>query len=344
MATGFLIDLTERGLMPDPLIRIGIRRLLARRLVELRDGDPAAIADLEAEFLEHMRQAPVALVPELANEQHYEVPTEFFLKVLGPRLKYSCCFYEDGDDLAAAETRSLRITAERAGLADGQRILEMGCGWGSLSLYMAETYPEAKITAVSNSRFQREHIEAQASARGLNNLTVITADMNDFEPDGRFDRAVSLEMFEHMRNWPELFSRVARWLVSDGRFLMHVFAHAGAPYPYEDRGPGDWMSRHFFSGGMMPSDALAGRCQDHLQLDRHWRWSGRQYSRTLEDWLRRMDARKSELMPLFRSTYGEQDAGRWWVRWRLFFLACSELFAYRGGNQWWVSHYRFAKR
>jgi cyclopropane-fatty-acyl-phospholipid synthase len=344
-ATARAFGWVEQGLVPDRVVRLGIRRLLRKRLDELRAGDAEAAAAIAQAFADSLRGAPVALVPEKANEQHYEVPADFFAQVLGPHRKYSCCHWAEGvERLADAEAASLALTCERAGLADGQEILELGCGWGSLSLWMAERYPAARIAALSNSHSQRAHIEAEAAARGLRNLRVVTRDMNAFDAEpGRYDRVVSVEMFEHLRNWPLAFERVARWLAPDGRFFMHVFVHRGAPYPFVERDASDWMSRHFFSGGMMPSDELAAMFQDDLRLARRWRWDGRHYQKTAEAWLRNLDAARDELMPLMRSAYGA-DAQRWWQRWRLFFMSVAELFGYDGGQQWWVGHYLFERR
>ena len=348
-STAVAVNWVEQGLVPDRVVRLGIRRLLKARLTELHSGDATAVAELTQAFVDDLRSAPVALLPEKANEQHYEVPAAFFGAVLGTHRKYSSCFWGDaGDDtiqtLAQAEAAALTLTCERADLADGQQILELGCGWGSLSLWMAERYPASRITALSNSHSQREYIEAQAAQRGLTNLNVITQDMNAFDTAERFDRVVSVEMFEHLRNWPQAFGRVAGWLRPGGRFFMHVFAHREAPYAFVERDASDWMSRHFFSGGMMPSDDLALHCQDDLRLARRWRWDGTHYQRTSEAWLRRMDEQRDALWPLFEQTYGRADAGVWWMRWRLFFMSVAELFGYDGGQQWWVSHYLFDKR
>ncbi|WP_077035415.1 cyclopropane-fatty-acyl-phospholipid synthase family protein [Pelomonas sp. KK5] len=345
-ATATAIHWVEQGLVPDRAVRLGIRRLLRQRLAELHGGDPEAGARLAEDFIAGLREAPLAPLPEKANEQHYELPAAFFAAVLGPHRKYSSCWWPDGvSTLAQAEAAALSETCSRAGLADGQRILELGCGWGSLSLWMAERLPGSRITAISNSHSQREFILAQAAARGLENLEVLTADFNHFEAGaGRFDRIVSVEMFEHLRNWPLAFARVARWLAPGGRFFMHVFAHREAPYAFEARDASDWMSRHFFSGGMMPSDDLALRCQDDLRLLQRWRWNGRHYARTAAAWLARMDERREALMPLFETAYGAREAPLWWQRWRLFFLSVEELFAHADGGQWWVSHYLFERR
>ena len=344
-STSAAIHWVEQGLVPDAAVRVGVRRLLRQRLVELDSGNPEAVARHSQAFFEELCKAPLALLPEKANEQHYELPAAFFAAVLGPHRKYSCCWWPEGvETLEQAEAAALAETCARAGLADGQHILELGCGWGSLSLWMAERFPGSRITAVSNSNSQRMFITAQAAARGLRNLEVITCDFNDFETTERFDRVVSVEMFEHLRNWPRAFSNVARWLNPQGRFFMHVFVHREAPYPFEVRDASDWMSRYFFSGGMMPSDDLALRCQDDLRLLNQWRWNGRHYAKTSAAWLSRMDARREELMPLLESVYGERDASIWWTRWRLFFISVEELFAYAEGGQWWVGHYLFEKR
>jgi len=344
-STAVAVNWVEQGLVPDQVVRLGIRRLLRARLAELQADDTEATAARAQAFLDSMRTASLAPLPEKANEQHYELPAAFFAEVLGPHRKYSCCCWPDATTttLADAEAASLRISCERAGIGDGQRILELGCGWGSLSLWMAERYPASRITALSNSHSQREHIEAESARRGLHNLTVLTRDINGFDTAERYDRVVSIEMFEHLRNWPQAFANVARWLRPGGRFFMHVFAHRGAPYAFEDRDASDWMSRHFFSGGMMPSDDLPLLCQNDLRLLRRWRWDGTHYARTAQAWLANMDARRAVLMPLLEATYGA-DADVWWMRWRLFFLSVGELFGYEDGQRWWVGHYLFETR
>ena len=337
------IDWVELGLVPDAVVRAGIRRLCDARLREIDAGNCERAASATEDFVAQMDAAELAPVPHLANEQHYEVPADFFRHALGPHLKYSCAWWLDSTrTLERAETLALAATCERAGLADGQRILELGCGWGSLTLWMAAHYRRSHVTAVSNSASQRAWIEAQARERGLNNVTVITADMNQFAAPGRYDRVVSVEMFEHMRNWRALFARVADWLEPGGRFFMHVFCHRSTPYAFVDGGPADWMSRHFFSGGLMPSDDLALRFQDRLRFLARWRWDGRHYERTANAWLANVDARRAQVLEVLATTHGDA-ASQWLQRWRVFFMACAELFGYRNGQEWWVSHCLFER-
>jgi len=340
-ATDRAIDWTEQGLVPDSVIRHGIRRLLKGRLQSLGD-DPALQAAARAAFVEDMRSQPVAPVPHKANEQHYEVPAGFFAAVLGKHLKYSCCYWPGGvDNLDDAEREALRATCERAGLEDGMDILELGCGWGSLTLWMAHHYPNSRIVAISNSTAQRHYIQDKARHDGLGNIEIATCDMNRFTTPKQFDRVVSVEMFEHMRNYHLLFQRVAGWLKPGSRLFMHIFCHRSVPYAFVDEGPGDWISRHFFTGGMMPSDDLPHYFQQHMQLVQHWRWNGLHYRDTANAWLGNMDRQRDRLWPLLGSVYGKQHTQQWWMRWRIFFMACAELFGYEDGREWWVSHYLF---
>jgi len=335
------IDLAERGLLPDAAVRWGIRRMLAERLREVKSFDSEA-------FAEGLCHSPIALMPERANQQHYEVPAGFFEQVLGRRLKYSSGLWGDGvRDLDTAEERMLGLTCERAGLRDGMRVLDLGCGWGSLSLWIATRFPRCSVLAVSNSKLQREFIVGRAEQRGIRNLAVRTADANDFDLDPseqRFDRVVSVEMFEHLRNYELLLRRIARWLAPGGKLFVHIFSHREHAYPYESEGDGNWMGRHFFTGGMMPSHDLLRNFQSDLALELTWRVSGTHYHRTCEAWLQNLDSRRASVLPLLVRTYGADAARLWLRRWRLFFLGCSELFAYRGGSEWGVSHYRFARR
>jgi len=342
--TNLAMTLTEQGTLPDVLVRAGIRRLLRQRLQSLSLGDAEQANELIEEFVSQMNRAPVALVPEKANAQHYEVPAAFYAQVLGRHRKYSSAYWPDGTErLDEAEATSLALTCLHADLHDGQQILELGCGWGSLTLWMAQCYPRARIIAVSNSNSQREYIERQARERGLNNVRIVTSDMNNFNTDSRFDRVVSVEMFEHMRNWGALFGRIRQWLTDDGRFFMHVFCHRSVPYAFIEQDESDWMSRYFFTGGMMPSDELPLRFQQQLRLLRRWRWDGRHYERTANAWLANLDRNRDQAWPILEQTYGQAQAGLWLQRWRLFFMACAELFGYDNGQQWWVSHYLFEK-
>ena len=338
------LQAAEAGALPDALVRVGIWRLLKARLREREQGGCEQQQSQLQSFLQAARSGPIAEVPEKANEQHYEVPAAFFAQVLGPHRKYSCCYWDrDSTTLKQAEAAALQRTCEQAELANGQRILELGCGWGSLSLWMAERYRGAEVIAVSNSRSQKTFIDEQARQRGLTNLHVQTADMNQFEPEAGFDRVISVEMFEHMRNHERLMQRIAGWLQPGGSLYVHIFCHKSTPYLFVPEGPQDWMAEYFFSGGMMPSDELLLHYQHDLQLEQRWRWSGLHYHRTCEAWLQLQDARRKDVLPILEQTYGSGQAELWFQRWRMFFLACSELFAFRQGNEWWVSHYRFRK-
>lgn len=339
----YAIELSEQGHMPDALVRAGIRHLLRLRLDEVKAEDCEGSAELQDVFLREMDAAPIAFVPELANEQHYELPSDFFQLSLGSRLKYSCCYWDHGTTtLDEAELAALAQTVEHADLRNGQDILELGCGWGSLTLYMARRFPDSRITAVSNSQSQRAYIEATALAQGLNNVHVQICDMNQFAPQGGFDRVVSVEMFEHMRNYRRLFARVNSWLKPGGKFFMHIFVHRLTPYAFVANSQDDWMSELFFSGGMMPSDNLPLRFQQHLQLSRQWRWDGTHYEKTANAWLEKMDIHAEPIMQTFQATYGH-DAQIWFNRWRIFYMSCAELFGYHKGQEWWVSHYLFER-
>jgi cyclopropane-fatty-acyl-phospholipid synthase len=336
---GPALSAAEQSRLPDAAIRLGIRRILAARRKQLLAGGCEAQQRRRSEFAAWCRQQPIAALPEQANEQHYELPPAFFQHVLGSRLKYSCCHWGPHTaDLDEAEVASLSLTCERARLQNGQQILELGCGWGSLSLWMAERYPQSRITAVSNSAPQRQFIEQQIAARGIGNLQVRTADINSFEPEGTFDRVVSVEMFEHVRNHEELLRRIAGWLNAEGKLFVHHFAHRDVPYAFETTGEDDWMGRYFFSGGVMPCDDLLLHYQSDLQFEQQWRLSGRHYARTCNAWLERMDSQREAIDLILAETYGADQARLWRQRWRMFFMACAELFAYRGGNEWWVAH------
>jgi cyclopropane-fatty-acyl-phospholipid synthase len=346
-STPFTFRLLERDLLPDWLIRVGIRRLLADRLREERCATLELQQQRLMKFIAHLQASPIAVHTREANEQHYELPCEFFELVLGKHLKYSSCYFRPGvGSLDAAEEDMLAMTCLRARIADGERILELGCGWGSLTLFMAARFPRARITAVSNSRTQKAFIDAAAAQRGLTNVEVITCDMNDlsFMDAVRFDRAVSVEMFEHMRNYDLLLQRISRWLTPAATLFVHIFTHRTFAYPFEVRDANDWMARYFFTGGIMPSDHLLGYFQRDLRLIDHWQVDGTHYQQTSECWLANMDRHRERIRAILRGTYGEGEAGRWWVYWRVFFMSCAELFGYDEGREWLVSHYLFENR
>ncbi|MCA9019726.1 MAG: class I SAM-dependent methyltransferase [Planctomycetaceae bacterium] len=335
------IELVERGWVPDAIVRRAIRKLCTKRLSNLDSGESELNRIHLQEFVTASRQSPIALVPEKANEQHYEVPAEFYSNVLGSHRKYSCCYWPDGvNTLDEAEAAALRETCEHAEIQDGMSILELGCGWGSLTLWMAENYPDSRITAVSNSHSQREYIQQQAAARGISDrVQVITADMNDFRPEGTYDRVVSVEMFEHMRNYEKLLQRISGWLNEQGKLFIHIFCHREIAYEFSDQNADDWMARHFFSGGIMPCDQLLAQYSKQMRVTKQWRWGGQHYQKTAEAWLSRLDQQRKTIMPLLTATYGKKQAARWLIRWRLFFMAVAELFGYRQGTEWYVSHY-----
>lgn len=331
-------SLLERLPVPDTLLRFGIEQLVGRTHRRMEDAPP----DCDLAFASGMGAYPIAEHSDAANAQHYELPERFFGLVLGPHRKYSSClFRHDDETLASAEANALTETCAHADLRDGQDILELGCGWGSLSLWMAGHYRSARITAVSNSASQRSYIMATARLRGLDNLDVITADMNGFDTEKRFDRVVSVEMFEHMANWEALLSRVRGWLRPEGRLFVHVFSHEGAPYRFDMGDRADWIAQHFFTGGIMPSHGLMRRFPHLFRVENDWRWDGRHYQRTAEAWLANYDAHAAEIDKVLRGVYGA-EARLWNRRWRLFFLAVSGLFGHAGGNAWGVSHYRLA--
>ena len=337
-----LITLCERGFIPDSLTRLGMRRLCKTRLRDEYAGDWQS---RQIAWVATLKQSAVAIETQAANDQHYEVPPPFFVASLGKRLKYSSCFYTLGNEtLDQAEEAMLAIYCERAELSDGEAILELGCGWGSLTLWLAEKYPNAKITTVSNSKPQREFIEAKCLERGFKNVRVITCDVNKLElAHGQFDRAVSIEMFEHMRNYDVLLERLSSWLKPAGKLFVHIFCHREVAYPFEVKGETDWMSQYFFTGGLMPAFDTFRHFDKHLRIEDDWKVAGTHYQKTSNHWLANMDKNKAEIMSVFEQCYGSAQAAIWFQRWRMFYMACAELFGFDGGREWLVGHYRFVR-
>jgi cyclopropane-fatty-acyl-phospholipid synthase len=338
----FYNNLLEKNKIPDFLIRIGIRKLLKQRLNEEKQTFSPAYTK---RLIDELKNSPIAIETVAANEQHYEVPTEFYKYCLGKHLKYSSGYWNTNvTDIDISERDMLELTCQRAGLANGQDVLELGCGWGSLSLFMAAKYPESNFTVVSNSRTQKEYIDSEARGRGIKNLTVITCDINNFYTDKKFDRLVSVEMFEHLRNYHLLFERISSFLKDDGKMFVHIFTHKEYTYKFEVKDDTDWMSKYFFTGGIMPSNNLFSHFSEHLEIKQQWIVNGTHYNKTSEAWLKNMDSNKTNIMPLFEKTYGKENAVKWWVYWRIFYMACAELWGYNNGNEWMVCHYLFTKK
>jgi len=336
-----IMELAEKGMMPDATIRAGIRKLLRDRIRKERKASSERQLDELYAMLDSMKSSPVAVATDTANEQHYEVPSAFFQTFMGPHMKYSCCFFPDADTtLSQAEVNMLELTALRAELEDGMDILELGCGWGSLSLWMAQNFPNSRIVAVSNSRTQKRYIDA----RGLPNLEVITADMNVFGTERQFDRVVSVEMFEHMRNWSALLERINGWLRQDGKFFMHIFVNRELAYLFNDSGVVNWMAEHFFREGMMPSEHLPFMLNSHMLVEHHWRINGTHYARTLRAWLENLDRNHSQALSILEKDYSKEQARIHFGRWRIFLMASEELFGFKEGEEWYVAHYLFNKR
>ncbi len=339
------LRVVERDVLPDPVLSAAIRARIGRRVAREGAGTEEERSDRFRALVRRLREAPIAVATDAANEQHYELPAEFFSLILGPRHKYSSAYWPPGvTTLAAAEDAMLELYVERAELTDGQRVLELGCGWGSLSLWLAERFPASTIVGVSNSHGQRRHIEAEAARRGLGNVRIVTADVNAFSTDETFDRVVSIEMFEHMKNYRQLLANIAGWMADDGLLFVHVFSHRTLAFEFRDDDPSDWIGRYFFTGGLMPSDDLLAHFQDDLVLTDHWRLDGTHYEKTLRAWLALLDEHRAEVEPILAATYGPDEVTRWLVRWRLFLLVSAELWGWRDGHEFLVSHYRFATR
>jgi len=339
-----LIKLAENGYLPDAMTKFGIRKLCNERLTWAKEIGEKGIVSNREKWVDILKDSPIALVPEKANEQHYELPPYFFELVLGDHLKYSSGFWSDEcNNLNQSEKDMLELSSKHAEIADNHEILELGCGWGSLTCFMAQKFPNSKITAVSNSKDQKKHIETRCKKLNLTNIEVITCDMNDFDIDKKFDRVVSIEMFEHMRNYGILLNNISKFLNDGGKLFVHIFTHHTLMYPYVDNGPGDWMAREFFSGGQMPSHNLLLNFQEDLKIEKTWKINGTHYSKTSYAWLNKMDKNKKEIIEIFNETYGKDNSKMWFQRWRIFFLSCAVMFGMENGTEWGVSHYRFRK-
>jgi len=334
----------SKGWVPDFALRLGIRHFLGLRLKDERQMTPELEDKKRMQVIEEFQNSKIAIETDKANDQHYQVPSDFFLKVLGPRLKYSCCLFEEGDDLKTAEERMLSLTFERAELKDGMDILELGCGWGSITLSMAQRFPNSKIIAVSNSKTQKAFIDQRAKEMGLTNVEVRTHDVAQLTLHEKFDRVISIEMFEHMRNYDQLLKNINGWLNPGGKLFVHIFVHAHFPYKYEVKDQTDWMTKYFFSGGTMPSEHLLYYFNQDMVVKQHWRVNGEHYAKTSAAWLANMDSQKSAIMEVFNKHYGKSDAVKWWNYWRIFFLACEEIWRFNHGREWYVCHYLFDKR
>lgn len=338
-----LIHWIERGFLPDFLVRIGIKKLIRQRLIEEKVNDVEVCDNRYFDFLAEIKSSALAIETDKANEQHYEVDAEFYQYALGARRKYSSCYYSDNETLDEAELTMLNLYIQRGEFVDGQDILELGCGWGSITLYLAEHFPQSNIVGVSNSKSQRKYIMAQAQERSLNNVNIITCDINDLVLNRQFDRIISIEMFEHVRNYQNLFNRISTWLKEDGKLFVHVFCHRFLMYPFIAEGEDNWMAKHFFSGGQMPAADTFYHFQEKLKIERRWINSGQHYEKTSNHWLANMDRNKTHIMPILERVYGS-EAKLWYQRWRIFFMSCAELFGYDEGRQWFVAHYLFCKQ
>jgi len=338
-------SLLEKNIFPDWLIRIRIRQLLDLRIKQEKKENAEAQLAHKINYVKSLKESPIAVHTKDANEQHYEVPSEFFTYVMGPRMKYSSGYWPySSTSFAESEEAMLKLTVERAELSNGMRVLDLGCGWGSISLYVAEKFPKCKVVGVSNSKTQKQFIDQRAKERGLKNLTILTQDMNEFSTKDKFDRIISVEMLEHMKNYEKLFEKLSKFLNVGGKFFVHIFTHNTFAYPFEVIDETDWMAKYFFTGGQMPSDDLFLYFQKDFLIENHWRVNGTHYAKTSEAWYNNMLSNQDKVLEILSKTYGEKEKTKWFVYWKVFFLACAELWGYRNGEEWFVSHYLFRKR
>ena len=351
MITITLDKLLAQGWIPDFLIRFGVKILLRNKIKNQKIPNIEKRQSKKVEFVNNLKNQPIAIKTSEANEQHYELPPSFFEEILGDRLKYSCGYWDEflppsdcANKLNQSEEAMLELTCSRADIKNGQKILDLGCGWGSLSIYMAENYPESKITALSNSSTQIEYINSIAKEKELDNLKAVIADINTYKSNNTFDRIISIEMFEHMRNYEALMSKLSKLLRNKGKLFIHIFSHHTYPFAYVNKSSSDWMARYFFAGGTMPSQDLLHYFLEDFHLENQWAVSGKHYKQTLEAWLYKMDNKKETIWPIFLEVYGKKEAKKWWNYWRTFFLSCAEFFGMNEGNEWFISHYLFQKK
>ncbi|KAJ4830155.1 hypothetical protein Tsubulata_042905 [Turnera subulata] len=335
----------ERNLLPDAVVRRLTRLLLASRLRSgCKPSSELQLLDL-LQFVHSLKEMPIAIQTETAKAQHYELPTSFFKLVLGKNMKYSCCYFpNESSSLEDAEKAMLELYCERAKLKDGHTVLDVGCGWGSLSLFIAQKYANCKITGICNSTTQKAYIEEQCRDLQLHNLEIIVADISTFEMEASYDRIFSIEMFEHMKNYGQLLNKISKWMKQDTLLFVHYFCHKAFAYHFEDINEDDWITRYFFTGGTMPSANLLLYFQDDVSIVNHWLVNGKHYSKTSEEWLKRMDKNLASIKPIMESTYGKDQSLKWTVYWRTFFIAVAELFGYNNGDEWMVAHFLFRKK
>ena len=334
--TRFLLLLAESGFIPDALIKIAARYISNKRISK------SSIDYDKPEIISALSKGVVAEKTSDANKQHYEVPPEYFYHVLGTNLKYSCSLFDNVNLLDEAETSMLELYIERANIKDGHKILDLGCGWGSFSLYIAKKYPNTNITSVSNSSDQITYIKNEAQKRGLPNIKAYRMDVNSLELNTQFDRIISIEMFEHLRNYKLILSSLNNLLKPDGRLFIHIFCHKKLTYFYEMKNNFDWMTKYFFQGGIMPSKDIFEYFDDELEIINQWDINGNHYSKTCKAWLNNHYINRKKILDVFQKHYDKPKI--WFNRWRIFFLSCEAFFALNNGKEYFVSHYLLKKK